>query len=274
MKMILTITLFISVLISQDVLTTNANKEYEGLLTEEDENYIWFKAKGKKVAQKMGKWTILQIKKKDGSLLDFSNITEMPLELMPKNLREKTLETRRIKREKERAKKIKEQCDSNRLLQIMVIPIKDDYYALTEEIETSLDSLCYQVQDNIKGLAFLDEKKISTNNINDFHLASIGQALELNLIYYGYTYKVEEPFNYSATGTATAPYVPFVRNNQTVWEDMIDAIILTGVSMSESEKRSQAKAQSGTYLGFTLFQIDISTGEKKILINNSRFRKL
>jgi hypothetical protein len=169
---------------------------------------------------------------------------------------------------------IVEKCQSNSNIQFMVIPIKDDYYGLTEEVETLLDDSCYSVIDNIDGLAYLDEKKIRGEDINDFHLTSIGKKLKLNFVVYGFTYTVEEPFNYAGNPSATAPYVPLMGNNSTIFGDVVDALILGSVSATEERKRSQAAAEAGTYLGLNLFQIDINTGEKKILINNSRFKKL
>ena len=145
----------------------------------------------------------------------------------------------------------------------MVIPIKDDYYGLTEEVETSLDSLCYSVQDNVDGLAYLDDKKISGEDINDFHLTSIGKEMKLDFILYGYTYIVEEPFKYSGNPSATAPTTETDLYSGGFLMEVFDYLILADIASTEDQKRAAALSQAGTFLGFSLFQIDIITGEKK-----------
>ena len=276
MKMILAMTLFISVLISQDVLTTSTNKKYNGELVEEIDYYVFFKPEGSSVVQKIPKWTIKDIKRSDGSVLAFPDITEVPFELMTPEQQELIVQ----KREEERL--LREQREKNSLFQFMVIPIKDDYYGLTEEVEASLDSMGYTVRDNIEALTYLDEKKICGDDINDLHLTSIGKKFELNFINYGYSYIVEEPFKYSPNIAATEEARIRVENSRDASSGMEvlaaalakDAKALAVVAAKEEAKLEKAANEAGTYLGLTLFQIDIISGEKKILINNPHYRKL
>ena len=262
MKKLLGLILFTSILISQDVLTTSSNKKYLGEVVRVEEYYVFFKLAGmaNNEIQKIPKWTIKNIRKGDGSLLDFPDVTEIPLELMSDEQREK-FEKQENQREQERL--VREKCESNRLLRFMVIPIKDDYYGLTEEVETSLDSLCYSVQDNVDGLAYLDEKKISGEDINDFHLTSIGKEMKLDFILYGYTYIVEEPFKYSGNPSATAPTTETDLYSGGFLMEVFDYLILADIASTEDQKRAAALSQAGTFLGFSLFQIDVITGEKK-----------
>jgi hypothetical protein len=264
MNKLLTLLVLINFVSAQDIVTYEDGTEYKGKVVERKNYEVVFLPEGAKYPQTIPVWKIINIKMADGTILDFSFITEKP---------ESLLDAEKILAEAEE-KAIKEKCESNSKLKFMVIPIKDDFYGLTEEVETSLDALCYPVQDNIEGLAYLDEKKIRGEDINDFHLTSIGKKLKLNFVVYGFTYTVEEPFNYAGNPSATAPYVPLMGNNSTIFGDVVDALILGSVSATEERKRSQAAAEAGTYLGLNLFQIDINTGEKKILINNSRFKKL
>ena len=268
MKTIFTMTLFISVLISQDLLTTYSNKEHKGEIVRVEEYYVFFQVEGSEFPNKIGKWTIKDIKRSDGSILDFPDITEMPLELMSDEKRKE------VEKRREQERLVRKDCESKRLLQLMVIPIKDDYYGLTEEVETSLDSLCYTVQSNIEGLAYLDEKKISAENINDFHLISIGKEMKLDFILYGYTYIVEEPYKYSGNPSATAPTTETDLYSGGFLMEVFDYLILADIASTEDQKRANALSQAGTFLGFFIFKIDVKTGEKEILVNNSRFRKL
>jgi hypothetical protein len=287
MKMILAMTLFISVLISQDLLTTKSNKEWEGEVINEEKYYIFFRVKGNDFENKIPKWTIKDIKRSDGSVLAFPDITEVPFELMTPEQQELIVQKReeeRLLREQKREEErlLREQREKNSLFQFMVIPIKDDYYGLTEEVEASLDSMGYTVRDNIEALTYLDEKKICGDDINDLHLTSIGKKFELNFINYGYSYIVEEPFKYSPNIAATEEARIRVENSRDASSGMEvlaaalakDAKALAVVAAKEEAKLEKAANEAGTYLGLTLFQIDIISGEKKILINNPHYRKL
>jgi hypothetical protein len=313
MKKLLGLVLFTSILISQDVITTSSNVKHNGELVEEEEHFILFRMEGRSSINRMPKYTIDNIKKGDGSVLDFSDITEMPYEIMSleqkrkfdreqrkqkeqreqeRLIREEQKEQERLIREKQREQErlIREKCEGKRLLRFMVIPIKDDFYGLTEEVESILYDSCFSVIDNIDGLAYLDEKKVRGEDINDFHLTSIGKDLKLNFILYGYTYTVEEPFKFAGNPSSTAVAQDlkevyrqksqsgglgaFFYGDPSLGSSGLYGDPLSKSSVSEEGKRSRAAAEAGTYLGFTLFQIDINTGEKKILINNSRFRKL
>ena len=270
MKKLLGLILFTSILISQDVVTTVGNEEYKGLVTGIEGELIVFIRDNSKVAQKIPIKVVKEIKMlRMGKIHSFSNFYEIPSDLF---------------KSYEEQLKI-EKCQSNSNLQFMVIPIKDDFYGLTEEVETSLDDSCYSVIDNIDGLAYLDEKKISGENINDFHLTSIGKDLKLNFILYGYTYTFEEPFKYAGNPTATAADLDRAQEIRALASSggplggfkagfYGSDKSLSRAANNEEAVRGRARAEAGTYLGFTLFQIDINTGEKKILVNNSRFRKL
>ena len=248
-----------------DVLTSVGNAQYNGKVIEVRENQIVFLPEGATNPQVIPKWNIISIQMSDGTVLDYSDFTKIPAKMMSEE------EQKRIARERE----IKEQCESNSKLKFMVIPFKDDYYAVTEEIESYLDTLCYSVQDNFAGLEYLSNQKVSGDDINDFHLISIGKELKLNFVVYGYTYTVEEPFNYAGNPSATAPFVPLIsRSENTLFDALLNTLILSGVSAAEEKMRSQASSESGTYLGVTFFQIDVNTGEKKFIVNNSRARKL
>ena len=265
MKKILCLISLSSILLSQDTLTAVGNVQYNGKVIEVREYQVVFLPDGATTPQVVPKWNIISIQMSDGTVLDYSDVTEVPEKMLSEEAQ------KRLARERA----IKEQCESNAKLKFMVIPFKDDYYGITEEIESYLDSLCYSVQDNFGGLEYLSNQKVSGDDINDFHLISIGKELKLNFVVYGYTYTVEEPFNYAGNPSATAPFVPLIsRSENTLFDALLNTLILSGVSAAEEKMRSQASSESGTYLGVTFFQIDVNTGEKKFIVNNSRARKL
>ena len=277
MKKLLDLVLFTSILISQDVVTTVSNEEYKGLVTGIEEEFIVFIRDNSKVAQKIPIKVVKEIKMlRMGKIHSFSNFDEISSDLF------KSEEELLAEKEEQL---IVEKCQSNLNIRFMVIPIKDDYYGLTEEVETLLDDSCYSVIDNIDGLAYLDEKKIRGEDINDFHLTSIGKDLKLNFILYGYTYTFEEPFKYAGNPTATAADLDRAQETRALASSggtlggfkagfYGNDKSLSRAANYEEAVRGRATAEAGTYLGFTLFQIDIKTGEKKILLNNSRYRKL
>ena len=79
----------------------------------------------------------------------------------------------------------------------MVLPLKDDYYGLSEDVVTYLDKACYSIVNNIKGLEYFSKQGKELAVINDYDLITLANTKQLDLIVYGYTYKVEEPFKYA-----------------------------------------------------------------------------
>ena len=55
------------------------------------------------------------------------------------------------------------------------MPIMDDFYGISSEIEKTLDSVCYDISTNSKGLKYLQDNNIKLDELNDYHLETISK---------------------------------------------------------------------------------------------------
>ena len=88
MKKLLPLLILSSLLLSQDVLTTVNDKKYSGELVEIQEDYIVFIREGATVPQKLPKTVIANIRKNDGTILEYSGIIISPIQNKPQQKRE------------------------------------------------------------------------------------------------------------------------------------------------------------------------------------------
>ena len=63
-------------------------------------------------------------------------------------------------------------------ISVLVLPIKDDFYGFTEDIEeTMAKDGCYNIFSNETALEFLYNENIQLQNINDFLIGKIGRTV-------------------------------------------------------------------------------------------------
>jgi len=160
---------------------------------------------------------------------------------------------------------IRVNCENNKKISMVVIPIKDDYYGSTDDLLKSYDRLCFNLVSNINSLQFLEENNIMLSDVNDFHLIKIGKALNIDKIIYGYAYSIEKSINYQSTGVANS--LPLA-NSFNSFNDVIDFLPNILYMVGEEKKRSNAMQEAGIYILLTLFEIDIETQKKSYLLKN------
>ena len=80
-------------------------------------------------------------------------------------------------------KKIK--CDENSEKSIVVLPLKDDLYGITEDIAKTLQEECYNNKSNLQLLKSIVQEKIDLNNINDYQLKELANdnGIKLNCVW-------------------------------------------------------------------------------------------
>ena len=82
---------------------------------------------------------------------------------------------------------IKAQCEQNSTVKVMILPFRDDFYGLTEDVENIMSAEgCYNVIPNEKGLEYIFNNNLVLENLNDFTLKNIGKSFDVDYIIYGY----------------------------------------------------------------------------------------
>ena len=273
-KYLLTFSILSSIGLCQDVLILKNGIPYEGEWIKNEDGGVHFKPKvdmnkpkqekkeKKKVepnkgVQKIPKATVAKIKLSNG-------VTITPDDT---GSRDELLE-----------KQLKENCEKNSSIKVMVMQIKDDFYGLTDEVMTDLGTACYIVENNYSGFEYLEKNKIDNEDINDYHLLSIGKANNLDFIFFGYSYRIEEPFKYVADPSQLNPYNPreFLTNDNDWGAVLTNAVVAfnrKAIQNYENERRMQYELESGNYVYGTLYSIEISTGIKSYWFKNERLLK-
>ena len=82
MKKILCLISLSSILLSQDTLTAVGNAQYNGKVIEVREYQIVFLPDGATTPQVVPKWNIISIQMSDGTVLDYSDFTEVPEKML------------------------------------------------------------------------------------------------------------------------------------------------------------------------------------------------
>ena len=170
---------------SNDILTTKSGDVYKGKYIHTTQTDVLYLKDGDTQARSFQKEIIDNIKLTNGSFVDLEKIT--------------VVYSKEDLAELEYRKRLRESCDKNKEVRVLIIPIKDDYYGLSQIIEENYDSLCFNIVSNIEALEYLHKEQVSINEINDYHLIKAGQAVSANFVIYGYAYKINVPFKYSPT---------------------------------------------------------------------------
>jgi hypothetical protein len=169
---------------------------------------------------------------------------------------------------------MQKECENNKSISVLVLPIKDDFYGFTEDIEeTMATDGCYNVFSNETALEFLYNENIQLQNINDFLIGKIGQTVGVDYIIYGYASEYDIPYKYAAVGSnqSIQRVVPY--NPDDYMTNLLVSINNWSVTAKEVSMRSIASSVAGTYITLTYYSIDIKTGGKKFLTKNKTMMK-
>ena len=165
-------------------------------------------------------------------------------------------------------KREKRLCEERKGMKVLVMPIKDDFYGLTEIIEDNYDTLCFNMIENEMGLEYLHKENVDLDNINDFHLREIGKKLGAQLVIYGYAYDYQVPFKYSATTSDAIGIGELWSANDDTWGTMFNLLGKSLVMQGQVDQRDKAITQSGSYINLTYYSLNIDTGEKVYIVKN------
>ena len=190
------------------------------------------------------------------------------------HLQTPVLNTLRGKKQELARKQLQTECENNKSISVMVLPIKDDFYGLTEDIEqTMATDGCFNILPNENGLEYLHQNNIYLENINDFLIRKLGEFVGADYIIYGYAGEYDVPFKYSAAGSDRSIQRVAAYNSNQWMNDLLISINNWVVVDSEMSMRSAASIAAGSYITLTYYSIDISNGEKKYLTKNRTVMK-
>ena len=171
-------------------------------------------------------------------------------------------------------KRMQEQCEDNKSISVLVLPIKDDFYGFTEDIEeTMATDGCYNIFSNETALEFLYNENIQLQNINDFLIGKIGRTVGVDYIIYGYASEYDIPYKYAAVGSDQSIQRVAAYNPDDYMTNLLISITNWSVTAKEISMRSLASSVAGTFITLTFYSIDIKTGEKKYLTKNKTMMK-
>jgi len=241
----------------KDILTTNTGEFYKGYYLKTTTTEVEFFVKSDMKSRLFKKEIINNVRLSDGFIID--------LDLVTVNMSEEELieynKTLKIKREKRL-------CEERKGMKVLVMPIKYDFYGLTEIIEDNYDTLCFNMIENEMGLEYLHEENVDLDNINDFHLREIGKKLGAHLVIYGYAYDYQVPFKYSATTSDAIGIGELWSANDDTWGTMFNLLGKSLVMQGQVDQRDKAITQAGSYINLTYYSLNIDTGEKVFIVKN------
>jgi hypothetical protein len=178
-------------------------------------------------------------------------------------------------KENEKITVFEKECEKNTNTKLLLITLKDDYYGYSDNALTYFDSVCFTIIDPTLALEYFNSNSIEPEDINDYHLKKVAEELGADLVMYGYAYRFEVPYKYSPTTTDQFAVSSFASNKLN--SDFSNILTtLTGYIDASKQKseRSQAIEIAGTYINVTLYTIDMKTGKKKYLLQNTTVLKV
>tara|TARA_B100001250_G_scaffold55793_2_gene43129 strand:+ start:1956 stop:2696 length:741 start_codon:yes stop_codon:yes gene_type:complete len=183
---------------------------------------------------------------------------------------------RLIEEEKLRIR-IEEDCEKNKNIKILMLPFVNDFYGLTDDSENAYKSVCFDVNQNIKALEYLNDNKLTIENLNDYHLKEIGQLNNVDFVFHGYTYVIDVPYKNSPI-VSKNPLNDLAESYDSVfdWNDgyFFRDLATVWIYRQETKEKSYAIKEAGVYVVVTYFSLNIKTGEKKYILKNERIIKL
>ena len=171
-------------------------------------------------------------------------------------------------------KRMQEQCEDNKSISVLVLPIKDDFYGFTEDIEETMTiDGCYNIFSNETALEFLYNENIQLQNINDFLIGKIGRTVGVDYIIYGYASEYDIPYKYAAVGSDQSIQRLVHYNPDDYMTNLLVSINNWSSTANEIRMRTFASSVAGTYITLTYYSIDTKTGGKKFLTKNKTMMK-
>jgi len=170
------------------------------------------------------------------------------------------------------AKLFKIACENNSESSVIILPFKDDFYGLRENVESYYDSICFIVSDHIKVMGYLDKNKLELEKINEYHLSQMIEHFNVDYIIHGYTYRVDVPYRFSST--SIDPTTTLLYSDWGDYTTVVNGLLSLAYIDAENKARSNAIIKSGSYVNITLYSFDKKSKIKKFIILNKPILKV
>ena len=199
MKKYIFIVLLVGVCFGQDILVLKTNQKIKGQYLGLNLFDVSFMPEKTKFPQDVPVTRVKNVILSDGSLIQMHIPPKRPSgEISAEKLSKMT---KKWLNEQEKLK-----CDENSEKSIVVLPLKDDLYGITEDIAKTLQEECYNNKSNLQLLKSIVQEKIDLNNINDYQLKELANDNGISLIVFGYLYTLDIPFMYTADPSNLSAY--------------------------------------------------------------------
>jgi len=169
---------------------------------------------------------------------------------------------------------LKAGCEKNSAVKVMVLPFKNDFYGLTEDVEKAMSvEGCFDVSPNEKGLMAIMKSNLDLEKLNDFTLLNIGKEVGVDYIIYGYASEYDVPYKYAAANTNQSIQRVSIYDSNNWLDDLLISLNNWAVESSEMSLRSAAQLAAGSYISLTYFSINTNDGQKEFLTKNKTVLK-
>ena len=274
MKIFLIVTFLMSSIFSQEVLVMKSGKKYEGEFLGIKNTVVFFLPEEKKKEYKYFTKNIelVHLLKHKGITIISDGKIAISDELKP--IYTLNLGRRSFKLNPEFiSKEKKEVCEKNSKISIVMLPLSKDYYGFSEFVQNAFDSVCYDIKNNIQALEFLDQKNISMENVNEYHLSEIGKNYNVDYLSHGYAYRLELPNKSSQTSSATGLAASSLWGSGDL-TSLIESLPSAVSHYNSVKTQNKIAEKAGTYLAVTFYLYDIKTGKKRFIYQNTIIKKL
>lgn len=265
-----------------DILVYKTGSRSEGKFVKMNRKLIFFQFKGQDTPWEIKKSTIdsLISGNLDGKsyFIDLKSGELKLTEYGKKFAAEKEAEELRV--EMERRSKIN----------YLILPFKNDKYARTEQYNKFVQDEGFNIISNYYALEYFSKNKILLNEINDYEIIKMAEALNIDMVVFGDLYTIKEDFIYAPDLKAAADYQisqqsqqvgqfaplgsdmnrqALLRNASNIWSD---ASALSNIS-SDNKNKLSAEQKAGTYLYETSYLINVAKKQRTYIQKNEIVKK-
>tara|TARA_B100001094_G_C17795074_1_gene606282 strand:- start:47 stop:700 length:654 start_codon:yes stop_codon:yes gene_type:complete len=169
--------------------------------------------------------------------------------------------------------KVERNCKTNSKFSLMMMPINNDFYGVSDVFITEFDSACYNIKSNMEGLKYLDSKNLRSSDLSDYHLKTIGETQNVDYVSHGFAYTIEVP-NKSSEQSAALGIAASSFGGSNDFSSLIESLPSAIAHFSDVNNQRKLASEAGTYLVVTYYFYDVKSGIKKYIYNNAIIKKL
>ena len=179
MKKYLFIVLLVGVCFGQDIIKYDG-KELKGQYVSHDHKTIKFIFEDRKNASEFP----FDRKRLEFILLSNGDFVELRT---PEEIAKELAITKKFK--------IAKKCDGNKNIKVSIIPLKNDKWAITKNLEEDLVTACFNVETSYaRVFKYFNDKNIKISDINDAHILKAQKDLGIDRLMFGNVEKIDNNY--------------------------------------------------------------------------------